>query len=138
MTLCNKDIKAWYSESSDLIQCSGQDFSHLETFNHSAGCKEQVLQSQLSNYFLHQMFHFLSTLQLPTFPSNSLQKHFIKQTKNFFIFNDKLWKRHATNPRLVILNILRRKKILRHAHDKLGHRGVYGTAKTIPNDFGGH
>ncbi len=41
----NKDIKAWYSESSDLIQCSGQDFSHLETFNHSTGCEEQVLQS---------------------------------------------------------------------------------------------
>src|SRR6266481_263416 len=33
----NKDIKEWYSESSDLIRRSGQDFSHLETFNHSAG-----------------------------------------------------------------------------------------------------
>ena len=131
----NKDIKEWYSESSDLIRRSGQDFNHLETFNHSAGCEEQVLQSRLSNDFLHQMFHFLSTLQLPTFSSNSLQKRFIKQTKNFFIFNDKLWKRHATNPRLVILDILRRKNILRHAHDKLGHRGVYGTAKTISQRF---
>ena len=131
----DKNIKDWVSEASYLIRRSGQDFTHLETFNYSAGCQAQVFTSRLSYDFLHQIFQFLSTLQLPTFSSNSLQKRFIKQTKNFFVQDDKLWKRHATNPRLVILDSNRRKNILRLAHDNLGHRGVYGTAKTISQRF---
>ena len=131
----NKNIREWTSESSSLIRRSGQDFSHLEAFNYSTGCPAQVFTSEISNDFLHQIFQFLSTLQLPTFSSNSLQKRFIQQSKNFYVQDDKLWKRHSTNPRLVILDISKRHDILRLGHDKLGHRGVYGTAKMISQQF---
>jgi len=79
----DKNIKDWASEASHLIRRSGHDFTHLETFNYSAGCQAQVFTTRLSYDFLHQIFQFLSTLKLPTFSSNSLQKCFIKQTKNF-------------------------------------------------------
>ena len=117
----NKNIREWTSESSSLIQCSGQDFSHLEAFNYSTGCPAQVFTSRISNDFLHQIFQFLSTLQLRTFSSNSLQKCFIQQSKNFYVQDDELWKHHLTNPRLVILDISKHHDILQLAHDKLGH-----------------
>ena len=75
------------------------------------------------------------TLQLPTFSSNSLQKRFIQQSKNFYVQDDKLWKRHSTHPRLVILDISKHQDILQLTHDKLGHQGVYGTAKMISQWF---
>ena len=68
----DKNIQEWTSESSSLIRRSGQDFSRLEAFNYSTGCPSQVFTSRISNDFLHQIFQFLMTLQLPTFSSNSL------------------------------------------------------------------
>ena len=94
----DKNIQEWTSESSSLIQRSGQDFSHLEAFNYSTGCPSQVFTSRISNDFLHQIFQFITTLQLPTFSSNSLQKRFIRQSKNIYVQDDKLWKCHSTNP----------------------------------------
>jgi len=78
------------------------------------------------NFF--RLFNFQLFLQITS-------KHFIKQMKNFFVQDDKLWKRHASNPWLVILDSNRCKNILQLAHDNLGHRGVYGTAKTISQRF---
>ena len=41
----DKNIQEWTSESSSLIQCSGQDFSHLEAFNYSTGCPSHIFTS---------------------------------------------------------------------------------------------
>ena len=46
-----------------------------------------------------------------------------------------MWKRTSTRPLQVIIDPKRRQRILQLAHDGLGHRGVYGTAKTISLRF---
>jgi len=71
--------------------------------------------------FIGTNFSFPFDTSTSFFPSITARKHFIKQSQNYFIKDDKLWRQHPSNPQLVILNINRCNKILQLAHDKLGH-----------------
>ncbi|KAG2120935.1 uncharacterized protein F5147DRAFT_540473, partial [Suillus discolor] len=67
------------------------------------------------------IFHFLTTLQAPSFDSVTARKIFIKKTVQFF----------GRPPLLVVLNPKLRSIILNKAHEELGHHGEYSTWETI-------
>ena len=74
----DKNIKDWASEASYLIQRSGQDFTHLETFNYSAGCQAQVFTTRLSYDFSIKIFNFFRLFNFQLF----LQNHFKNTSLN--------------------------------------------------------
>src|SRR5882724_11509297 len=68
-------------------------------FNFSLQEFRTIYWIKFFNSFQH--FNFLLS------PSITARKCFIKQSQNYFIKDDKLWRRHPANPLLVILNINR-------------------------------
>lgn len=80
---------------------------------------------------LKQIFHFLSTMRLPQFPSDKEKKSFIQKSQSYFIQDKNLWKRNQKQALRVILDSEKRKQILKMAHDDLGHRGSLATYRTL-------
>jgi RNase H-like domain found in reverse transcriptase/Integrase zinc binding domain len=91
--------------------------------------------SRQSEELLWKIYEFLSDLKLPPFSKPSLRKAFFNKVKRYYLKNDKMWKHTSSRPLQVILDPKQRIKILQLSHDKLGHRGVYSTAKTISLRF---
>ncbi|KAG2054453.1 hypothetical protein BDR06DRAFT_852230, partial [Suillus hirtellus] len=59
------------------------------------------------------IFHFLTTLQAPSFNSVQARKRFVKKTVQFF----------GRPPLMVVLNPEKQLAILKQAHKELGHHG---------------
>ena len=86
--------------------------------------------------FLHLAKKFLTTGELPEFPSNSTKKQFVQRTQQYFVHKDILYKKRLGHmPLQVILDMSKRMEILDKAHEKLGHRGVYGVFHTVRHRF---
>ncbi|EGO20850.1 hypothetical protein SERLADRAFT_351677, partial [Serpula lacrymans var. lacrymans S7.9] len=82
------------------------------------------------------IFHFLQTMDLPIFFSLQAQKHFVKQSLQFFLKGDSMFKCcHSAPPLKVIFNPDLRLHILTEAHKRLGHRGVNGVFSTVREHF---
>src|SRR5882724_5338716 len=65
----DEDIQDWFSKSSHFLGHTSPVLTHPDTFSHSTGWSTfQVFSSRISDNLLDQNFHFLSTLQLPSFP----------------------------------------------------------------------
>jgi transposase InsO family protein len=78
----------------------------------------------------------LTTLEAPASQSIQEQKRFIKRATQFYVQNNKLWKRRTNqSPTLVILEKNKRLIILHQAHEDLGHKGEQATFDTIRERF---
>lgn len=85
---------------------------------------------------LQDIFHFLTTLQAPSFNSVQARKRFVKKTAQFFVRNNQMYKRmQGRPPLLVVLNPEKRLAILKQAHEELGHHGEFSTWETIRYRF---
>jgi len=88
---------------------------------------------------LHQVIHFLKTLQLPEGLVNAqARKRFIQKASRFFLEDgsDRLFKRNGHQPPLlVVMEAKKRAAILTQAHEELGHKGVQSTWETIRQRF---
>jgi hypothetical protein len=88
---------------------------------------------------LHQVIHFLKTLELPPgIVSTQARRRFIQKASQFFLQqpHERLFKRNGSNPPLlVILDETRRAAILTQAHEDLGHKGVQSTWETLRQRF---
>jgi len=113
------------------------DWTNPRIYNPRDGWPTRPVYSiRLTTEVLHQIHQFLTTLTLPLFASIKEKKRFIRQAKTYYVQDDKLWKTHSDHPpRQVILDADHRQHLLQQAHDELGHRGVYATAKTISLRF---
>ena len=81
---------------------------------------------------LRNIFKFLTTLEAPSFTSLQDQKRFIQKATQFFVKDDKMWKRRRDKtPLLVIMDHTRRIAILTQAHESLGHRGEQAVFETV-------
>jgi len=132
----DEDIQDWFSKSSHFLQHTSPILTHPNTF--FAQYWVVYISSLLfKNFgqFIGSIFISFLHFKLPSFPSITARNVSSNNPRIISSRTTNLWRRHPTNPRLVILNINRRNKILQLAHDKLGHRGVYGTAKTISLRF---
>jgi len=81
---------------------------------------------------LMDIYHFLTTLEAPNYPTPQDQKRFIRRATQFYVKSGKMWKRQRKgNPLNVILDINRRNEILTQAHEDLGHRGEQSVFETV-------
>lgn len=70
---------------------------------------------------------------LDTVPvEKKLQPGFFRYTTEFFLWDDRLWRRGAQGEhQLVITDPLRRASLLQQAHDSMGHKGRFTTRKQL-------
>ena len=85
---------------------------------------------------LLQIEHFLKTLERPPFSSSNAERRFIKRATEFFINNNRMFKRNGNlRPQLVISDTSRRHSILLQAHENLGHKGEDAVYQLIRSRF---
>lgn len=91
--------------------------------------------TKLDNNLL-EIRQFLTNLEAPGTQSIQEQKRFIKRATQFYIQNDKMWKRRiGHSPLLVVMDKKKRLAILYQAHEELGHKGEQATFETIRERF---
>ena len=81
---------------------------------------------------LREIYKFLTTLEAPPHDNIQDQRRFIQKATQFFVRDEKMWKRRKEKgPLLVILDHARRLAILTQAHENLGHRGEQSVFETV-------
>src|SRR5882724_11509299 len=81
----DEDIQDWFSKSSHFLRHTSPILTHPNTFSHSTGWSTfQFFSSRISDNLLDQIFQFLSTLQLPSFPFNHGSKMFHQTIPELF------------------------------------------------------
>ena len=85
---------------------------------------------------LKKIHHFLTTMEAPPSKTVQEQKRFIKKALQFYVMNQKLWKRNRHGPPLlVVFEHTKRVALMTAAHESLGHRGEQGTWEHLHNRF---
>lgn len=108
---------------------------HSKTLREGWATVNTIQKPRISEELIFQIFDYLSNLKLPTFSRPSEQASFLNKAQYYYLEDGKMWKRTPTRPVQVILDKDQRQFILKQAHDLLGHRGVYSTAKTVSTRF---
>ena len=132
----NDDDDDWLDQGFHISTEPNFDNSSQFTSNQRKGWQVyRISNDRSSDSLLHQIRNFLSSLTIPPFSSPRSRLNFLNKTKRYFLKNDKMWKHSRDHPVQVILDPTRRIHILQLAHDNLGHRGTFPTAKTISLRF---
>ena len=80
--------------------------------------------------------HFLLHLEIPPEVPIKARQAFIKKAQKYFLENGQMFKRQPmSDPLKVILDSESRNRILKEAHDSLGHRGIHATTELIHHRF---
>lgn len=98
----------------------------IPSINFTATTKDQELLD---------IFHFLSTLELPQFPSIQSKKRFLKRSQQFYVSKELMFKRTNENPLKVIFDADNRVQLMIKAHEELGHRGQYAVFEMLRKRF---
>lgn len=92
----------------------------------------RIVQDQM----LHQIKHFLTTLESPVFDTPQRKRRFLAKATECFIKNESLYKRNGNRlPILIVLEPAKKLSILTQAHEKLGHRGVTAVYRLLRERF---
>lgn len=78
---------------------------------------------------------YLTTLRRPTHLKDKALASFFKRASLFFVRGDKLWRRNANGQHQLVIYYNDRLPLLQRAHDDLGHKGTYATAKVLSDRF---
>ena len=70
---------------------------------------------------------WLETLERPDSMTNSEYKSFMRYCTEFFILNDRLWRKDSKGHHKVVVSPERRLFLISSAHDDVGHHGFYAT-----------
>jgi hypothetical protein len=97
-------------------------------------------KSKLSkqDLLLFDIQEFLVTLKIPIQDPESLQarKRFMKKATQFFLKEDRMFKRNGTHtPLLVVISPQKRVAILTQAHENLGHKGEQAVYDLVRHRF---
>jgi hypothetical protein len=80
---------------------------------------------------LEQIHGFLdNSARLSDVPPPEREK-IVKRARRFFVHNGRLWRRQMQGRHQLVLNPVQHDKVLREAHDNLGHKGYYATLRTL-------
>ena len=138
----NDEDSSWFIQASYISQFIGPDFIPLNVHQSAISRERWTLQlstsPENSDAHIRQIKEFLLNLKIPSELSEGMRRKFLSNAANYFIKNGKLWKRTPKEfkpPSLVVFDPEQKIRIMRLAHDELGHRGVYATAKTVTNRF---
>jgi Integrase zinc binding domain len=79
------------------------------------------------------MLHYLKDDALPEFLSPQQCWAFLKQSCNFIVHDEHLWKieKKGRSPRLVITDLARWQPLIAQVHNEVGHRGHNATYKLL-------
>ncbi|EPS92662.1 hypothetical protein FOMPIDRAFT_1137491, partial [Fomitopsis schrenkii] len=85
---------------------------------------------------IRQIEKYLEEVALPKGLTEKQAKRFVRKASDFFASGGKLWRRGGGgNPKRVIMDLTRRREILKEAHDDLGHKGVYSVRMRLLERF---
>lgn len=76
---------------------------------------------------LEKVKQWLDTLERPTSMTNEEYKTFMRYCTEFFITDDKLWRKDPMGQHKIVIPQERRLFLLASAHNDVGHHGVYAT-----------
>jgi hypothetical protein len=82
------------------------------------------------------IYEFHINSHVPTFEKIQNQKRFLVKCGEFFVKDARLFKKNGTKtPLLVVMDPQHKLSILQHAHEKLGHRGIFAVQGVIQTRF---
>ncbi len=85
---------------------------------------------------LNQIFKYLTTGEFPLLNTPQAKRQFFNKAGEFLIQNSRMYKKNGNKPPLlVIIDGKHRNSILLHAHESLGHRGIYAVYEVIRHRF---
>jgi hypothetical protein len=88
------------------------------------------------NDILQAIYDFHQHATLPVFGKPQNRKQFINKCGEYFLKDTCLYKKNGNRPPLiVVMDPEHKNSILLHAHEKLGHRGIYAVQKVIQARF---
>ena len=92
---------------------------------------ERSLIAKRRDERLEVVRRFLETLERPPDLSDDDYRQFLRHASDFFLRDGRLYRKFKNeNPRLVP-KPPERYRLIVHAHDRLGHKGVYATTRTL-------
>jgi len=85
---------------------------------------------------LNQIFKYLTTGEIPLLDKPQAKRRFLNKAGEFLIQNTRMYKKNGNKPPLlVIFDGKHRNSVLLHAHENLGHRGIYAVYEVIRHRF---
>jgi hypothetical protein len=85
---------------------------------------------------LRQIQKFLEKLEMPGRLSEKKWTAFLKQASQFFVKENKLWRKvYSGRHQVIIMDRRERYLVLVKAHDQLGHKGFFMTCQTLVDWF---
>jgi transposase InsO family protein len=82
------------------------------------------------------VYDFHMKAKVPTFSKAQNKKRFLNKCGEFFLKDSRLYKKNGTKPPLlVVMDPEHKYSILLHAHEKLGHKGVFAVQTVIQARF---
>jgi Integrase zinc binding domain len=92
-------------------------------------------QSSKADEDISQIQDYLTTLKLPSNLSEDALAKFLRKVKQFSLIDGQLWRNFSTGRPQMFIPPSERLFIVRDAHDRLGHKGIYSTRCTILDRF---
>lgn len=94
------------------------------------------LTRQRQNDMIQAIYKFHTKAKTPAFNSIQAQKRFLNKCGEFFLKNLQLYKKNGTRPPLLVITEPEHKQsILLHAHENLGHHGIFAVITVIGARF---
>jgi len=91
---------------------------------------------QRQNDIIQTIFNFHKDAEIPVFNSIQAQKRFFSKCGEFFLKDSRLYKKNGNkSPLLVVTDPEHKQSILLHAHENLGHRGIFAVTAVIGTRF---
>ena len=135
------DDDSWLDEIALLTFIPYHDFPPFPNFEQTP---EPKVTSSMQCYHMQQkqeetmqaIYKFLLTAELPTLPNLQAKRRFFSKAGEFFLQNSRMYKKNGNRPPILVITDPKHKySILLHAHEKLGHRGMFAVLEVIRNRF---
>ena len=105
-------------------ESSGDD--ELDTYLKSRSPKSQQRDGRL-----FMIKSFLATPQRPSELSDKDYEQLIRQAKEYYLTGDKLFRKSREGGAQLVPSPEQRLRLIRYAHDDLGHKGVFATTRNL-------
>ena len=93
-------------------------------------------KAKSSDAKLDDVRDYLISFQRPTHMSDAQYNSFIRYSLQFFVDSyQRLWRKDSQGQHRIVIPQVRRLPIIREAHDRIGHKGIWATSQTIRERF---
>jgi hypothetical protein len=134
---------SWLDEMALIVQLESINnfppFPNFEQFYESDNGIEElkcftIRHGQIDT--IQAIYDFHKHDKVPTFNTLQNQKRFLNKCRDFFLKNSRLFKKNGAKPPLLVITDPKHKfSILSHAHEHLGHRGIFAVQGVIQARF---